>query len=179
MHDFKLTSSFLDKLTAASAALNIASAKLSPAERKSMMESGSDGSLAERARQIEKHRAAVSAIKGAGLSTRDYLLGSMVLLTSSMSAQVDSNEKLPPEVSPDNVKFVKTHQEQVGKWGAIVQQGMDADEKKEKPAEATTTNKGISVMVRGLPASSRAGRTQAELRAPVRRQAVKLLWRVR
>jgi hypothetical protein len=33
-------------------------------------------------------------------------------------------------------------------------------------------------MVQGLAASSRAGRTQAELRAPVR-QAVKLLWRVR
>ena len=132
MHDFKLTSSFLDKLTAASAALNSALAKLSPAERKSMMNSDGDGSLADKARELEKHRAAVSAIKGAGLSTRDYVVGSMALITSSMSAQAEANEKLPPEVNPDNVKFVKTHQEQVGKWGAVIQQGVDADEKKEK-----------------------------------------------
>ena len=91
MHDFKLTSFFLDKLTAASVAMTGAYAKLSPAERKSMMSSGSGASLTDRAGEIEKHRAAVSAIKGAGLSTRDYVVGSMALLTSSIYAQTDSN----------------------------------------------------------------------------------------
>lgn len=62
-------------------------------------------------RRLESEPKAMAVLKAHGLSARDYVLTSFVWLAATMVAVVekDGTGKLPPEVSRENVSFVKAH----------------------------------------------------------------------
>src|SRR5258708_37672147 len=82
IHDFKLTTSITDKLFDASQRIRTAAEKDPSMEKANPMLSGK--SIEENAKKMEGHAQVVSALKGAGLTPREFLVSTYALMTATI-----------------------------------------------------------------------------------------------
>ena len=121
IHDYKLTNSTIDKLLAAGAKLRAlaekdpAMAKFRPMDAKNIDES---------VKRMAEYPQGVAALKSAGLSPREFMVGTYALMTAAMWITMKKSypqAQAPEYVNPGNMKFVDDHPEVLKKfqdaWG--------------------------------------------------------------
>ena len=112
---YRLTMDNVNKFVAASKAL----VKLSHdnPELEKEMESQSDARTIEDAvKTTEKYPAVTAAIKGAGLTTRDFVVMTGTLMGAEMAVGMKKQGQIkqyPPSVSPENAAFVEENWEKL------------------------------------------------------------------
>jgi hypothetical protein len=117
IHDYKLTTGNVEKLVSASTKLKDVAEK-----DPSMDEDGpTEKTIDDSVKRMEKYPKAVAAVKAAGLSPREFLVGTFALMNASVWSQMikqypQSAAKMPPEVNRDNLKFADQHPDLVQKW---------------------------------------------------------------
>ncbi len=117
IHDFKLTTSITDKLFDASQRIRTAAEKDPSMEKANPMLSGK--SIDENAKKMEGHAQVMSAVKGAGLTPKEFLVSTYALMTATIWSNMKKSmpQAQPPAyVNPDNVKFVEEHPEVLQKF---------------------------------------------------------------
>ena len=80
---------------------------------------GGTGSVEEKVRHLERYPEVVSALERAGVTPRELVVGTLAVQQAAMwsSARKKSpGTPLPPEVNPDNVRFIDQHPEALRKW---------------------------------------------------------------
>ena len=122
---FKLSMDKIDKYVQSQKNLAALVKKMTPAEREAMNNrndvSDANASLDDMVAKIDKEPAMVSAIKAAGLSTREWVLVTMSMMQTGMAAAVlkmrpnDNQDSLmrSMKVNPDNVKFYNEHEAEI------------------------------------------------------------------
>ncbi|HEX5437496.1 MAG TPA: hypothetical protein VFW98_10055 [Gemmatimonadaceae bacterium] len=126
MQSYQLTASGLTKYTRAVHNM-IQVTKAHPEIAKE--EDGSKAnSLADIAAIYDRHPEVKRAITSAGMSSRDFVLFTIVLAQSgaAMSMQQANGGKLPPGVQPANVEFLKAHEADLLKLEQEMQQADSA-----------------------------------------------------
>ena len=130
VRNFKLNAASADKLIEASKRVNAEVEKdKTLKDRKSNEGMNLDGFV----KLTEAHPQIVRALKSAGVSPREFWVGSFAVGAAMLGAMVrraDPKEPLPPYANPDNVTFVLAHQE-------VLQRFKEAEgQHKEKPQDA-------------------------------------------
>jgi hypothetical protein len=136
---YKLSMDKIDKFIAAQRALAAKANSMSPAEREAMKlrnenTGGSNASLDDMARNIEREPMMNSAIRSAGLSAREFALITISMMQTAMASSVlqmrpkDNQDSLIREMkaNPDNIKFYREHEAEITKKTADLQAEMKA-----------------------------------------------------
>ena len=119
LHDYVLTTAKMEKLIDAGQRMHDAAKKDKafasplPPDTKTIDES---------VKQVEKTPSMAPVLKGAGLSARDFIVGSRVFAVSAIWAAMrreTANAKPPPEVNPANLTFLDKHPDLVERFGKI------------------------------------------------------------
>ncbi len=124
IHDYKLTSSNTDKLAAAGKRVQELLEKDKSLEKANPMTEGK--TFADSVKRLEEHPQAVSAMKSAGVSPREFVVGTFTLMTAAMWSGMKKSypqAPVPPYVNPDNMKFVDDHPEALQKFQAAFDRG--------------------------------------------------------
>lgn len=78
--------------------------------------------IAEYARRIDATPAHADAVRAAGLTSREYATAMMVLVRSSIAWGLMKEgllKQAPPEVSPQNLEFVRVHEREIAALGVL------------------------------------------------------------
>ena len=136
VHDFKLSTSTIDKLLDAGSKLEVAVAKDPSMQKESSM--GGKRSIDENVTVMQSHPEAVAILKSAGLSPKEFLVGTLALMTAASWAsmkkqypETQAQAPAPAYVNPDNLKFVENHPEVMQKIQAAFR------EKRQHPRRET------------------------------------------
>jgi hypothetical protein len=139
VQNYKLSMDKIDRFIAAQRALTAKAKSMSPAEREAMKArnegtGGSNASLDDMARNIEREPAMNDAIRSAGLSAREFALITISMMQTAMASSVlqmrpkDNQDSLIREMkaNPDNIKFYREHEAEITKKTADLQAEMKA-----------------------------------------------------
>ena len=77
---------------------------------------GSARTLTEMAAQIDAHPARAAAVRGAGMTTREFVTAELALLQAGLAyglQKAGQLKQLPDEVSKENVEFVRQHEREI------------------------------------------------------------------
>lgn len=119
IHDFKLTTSNTDKLADAGKRVRLLAEKDKSLEKDNPMQNGK--TFDDSVKRIEAHPQVVGAMKSAGVSPREFVVGTFTLMTAAMWSGMKKNypqAPVPPYVNADNLKFVEDHPEVLQKFQA-------------------------------------------------------------
>ena len=76
-------------------------------------------SLDEAVKKMESKPELVAMMKSEGLTTRDWLVGTMAFTTAAMWSEMSKrypDQKAPDTVNPKNVELLQSHPEIMQKW---------------------------------------------------------------
>ena len=142
VQNYKLSMDKIDKYIAAQRALTAKMKSMSQAERDAIEArnearnegGGSNASLDDMARNIEREPMMNNAIRSAGLSAREFALITISMMQTAMASSVlqmrpkDNQDSLIREMkaNPDNIKFYREHEAEITKKTADLQAEMKA-----------------------------------------------------
>lgn len=114
---YRLTEAALTKYAAATRALAPVLAENPPG-----CDDTSDESLTAMAARLDAIPGAPAAVRGAGLSTRDYIVFGIAMFQAGMAswAVTDGGGELPAGVSPKNVEFYEAHQVEIQELSGLL-----------------------------------------------------------
>jgi hypothetical protein len=123
VREYKLTPSGVDKLLA----VNMRFAEMvrkDPAKQAEKASPFTAKTIDESVKRVEAVPETKAVLKEAGLSAREYVVGTIAVLTAAMwSAMIkqypQAAAQMPPEVNRDAVKFFDKHPEIIEKWQGV------------------------------------------------------------
>ena len=124
IHDFKLDTSVTDRLVSAGKNVRELAEKDPSMEKANPMQGAK--TMDESIQRIEQHPQAVAAMKKAGVTPREFVVGTFTVMTATMWSQMRKNypQAQPPAyVNPDNMKFIDDHPEVMQKFQAAFDRG--------------------------------------------------------
>jgi phage gp16-like protein len=83
-----------------------------------VLDMGETQSIAEAARRLDAHPQFAAAVKGAGLTTREFATLQMALFQAMFARgflKAGTITEVPKDVNPDNVKFLQDHEAEIQK----------------------------------------------------------------
>lgn len=138
VHSFQLTEKRLDQFT--QALRNMAEAvEKNPDLAKPDNSVGANASINDMVAFFDKIPLMKKSVETAGMSTREFVLFQMALMSAAMGNYlVQQGHKLPPEISAEHAKFYKDHEEKFKslekEWKAIDKK-MDAADSEDEDEE--------------------------------------------
>ena len=117
LQEYDLTTGKIDKLMAVGQKMKAYAQAHPDVRQKGDFMRGKD--LDESIKSIESKPELVSMMKSEGVSPRDFVLGTMSLMTAGMWAEMSKsypNAQMPPEINAKNVKLLQDHPEIIQKW---------------------------------------------------------------
>jgi hypothetical protein len=119
IHDFKLTSSAVDKLLAAGPKIH-ALVEKDPSMAKADVMRGAKN-IDESLKRMQQYPQGIAALKSAGLSPREFIVSTQTLGTAMMWSIMKKSypqAQVPAYINPDNVKFIEDHPDVMQKFQA-------------------------------------------------------------
>jgi hypothetical protein len=113
--NFRLTNDNFNKYATATTAL-MKVTQNDPALRKQVEESQQGKSLAQAVTALDKYPAITAPIHSAGLSTREYIVMTATIVSSTMAVGMKKQgmiKEIPSVVSPENAAFVEQNYEKI------------------------------------------------------------------
>ncbi len=130
IHDYRLSTSNTDKLVVAGKRVQELYDQDKALDKNNPMTEGR--TFDDSVKRIEAHPQAVSAMKNAGVTPREFVVGTFALMTAAMWSQMKKSYPqavVPAYVNPENMKFIDAHPEVLQKFQAA----FDRDNKKGRP----------------------------------------------
>ena len=124
IHDYKLSTSSIDKLVDAGKRVRELAEKDKSMEKANPMSEGK--TFEDSVKRIEAHPQAVSAMKSAGVAPREFVVGTFTLMTAAMWSVMKKSypqAPVPAYVNPDNMKFIEDHPEALQKFQGAFDRG--------------------------------------------------------